>query len=54
MPEGTAEIEVRHDDLSSTNLLDWGLESPEGIRGYGGGNTEPALVGVEASSRFYL
>jgi hypothetical protein len=50
-PPGTAEIEVRHDDLSSTNILDWGLDDPNGFRGWGGGNTEPAIVGVEAASR---
>ncbi len=54
VPEGTVEIEVRHDDLSADNILDWGLLSPSGFRGYGGGNTEPAIVGIEASSRSYL
>jgi len=53
VPAGTAEIEVRHDDLSDMNILDWGLLAPEGFRGYGGGNTEPAIVGVLASSRSY-
>ena len=50
---GTTELEIRHDDLSSSNILDWGLLGPSGFRGYGGGNTEPAIVGVEASSRSY-
>lgn len=54
VPAGTLEIEVRHDDLSSTNILDWGLLSPSGFRGYGGGNTEPAIVNAEAASRSYL
>lgn len=55
VPEGTVEIEVRHDDLSEENILDWGLLEPDGtFRGYGGGNTEPAVVGVEAASRSYL
>ncbi len=54
VPEGIAEIEVRHDDLSDANILDWGLFSPDGFRGYGGGNTEPAVTGVEAASRSYL
>ncbi len=53
VPAGTAEIEVRHDDLSEMNILDWGLLAPEGFRGYGGGNTEPAIVGELASSRSY-
>jgi hypothetical protein len=35
VPEGIAEIEVRHDDLSSENILDWGLDDPNGFRGWG-------------------
>jgi hypothetical protein len=54
VPEGIAEIEVRHDDLSETNILDWGLDDPNGFRGWGGGNVEPAIVGVEAASRSYV
>lgn len=54
VPEGTAEIEVRHDDLSEANILDWGLFDPTGFRGYGGGNTEPAIVSEAAASRSYL
>jgi MYXO-CTERM domain-containing protein len=54
VPEGTSEIEIRHDDLSDTNILDWGLVSPEGFRGYGGGNTEPAITSTTAASRSYL
>ncbi len=54
VPEGTVEIEVRHDDLSEANILDWGLADPERVRGWGGGNTEPAIVGVETASRSYL
>lgn len=54
VPEGVVEIEVRHDDLSAANILDWGLDSPEGFRGWGGGNPEPAVVGLDAASRSYL
>ncbi|HYO53455.1 CehA/McbA family metallohydrolase [Archangium sp.] len=54
VPPGTVELEVRHDDLASENILDWGLEDPDGFRGYGGGNEEPALVGEKAASRSYL
>ncbi len=54
VPAGTVEIEVRHDDLSTTNILDWGLRDPERVRGWGGGNEEPAIVGTEAASRSYL
>ncbi len=54
VPAGIQEIEVRHDDLSGSNILDWGLEDPNGFRGWGGGNEEPAVVGVQAASRSYL
>jgi hypothetical protein len=54
VPEGVVEIEVAHDDLSEANILDWGLDGPEGFRGWGGGNTENIVVGVDAASRSYL
>jgi hypothetical protein len=54
VPEGTVEIEVSHDDLSEENILDWGLDDPDGFRGWGGGNVENAVVGVDAASRSYL
>lgn len=54
VPEGTKEIEIRHDDLSEKNILDWGLEDPSGFRGWGGGNVEPIVVNAEAASRSYL
>jgi hypothetical protein len=54
VPAGVAEIEVRHDDLSTTNILDWGVIDPNGFRGYGGGNTEPAIFNADAASRSYL
>jgi hypothetical protein len=54
VPDGTAEIEVRYDNLSSENILDWGLDDPNGFRGWGGGNSEPAVVGIEAASRSYV
>ncbi len=54
VPPGTVELEVRHDDLAGENILDWGLEDPNGFRGYGGGNEEPAIVGERAASRSYL
>jgi hypothetical protein len=53
VPAGVREIEVRHDDLSEANILDWGLADPERFRGWGGGNREPAVVAVEAASRSY-
>ncbi len=54
VPAGIVEIEVRHDDLSNANILDWGLDDPDGFRGWGGGNSEPAIVGVSAASRSYV
>lgn len=54
VPAGTVEIEVRHDDLSEANILDWGLEDTAGFRGWGGGNVEPAIVGIDAASRSYV
>lgn len=53
VPAGTVEIEIAHDDQSASNILDWGLEDPSGFRGWGGGNTEPAIVGVDRASRSY-
>lgn len=54
VPAGIVEIEVAHDDLSDANVLDFGLRDPNGARGWGGGNREPAIVGVEAASRSYV
>lgn len=51
---GTVEIEIRHEDDSRLNVLDWGLMGPDGFRGWGGGNGEPAIVGEEAASRSYI
>ncbi len=52
---GAIEIEVQHDDLLEENILDWGLYDPAGeFRGWGGGNTEPAIIGLDAASRSYL
>jgi hypothetical protein len=53
VPEGTVEIEIRHDDMSDENILDWGLRDPDRFRGWGGGNPEPAIVGVDRASRSY-
>jgi hypothetical protein len=54
MPAGVAEIQVDHDDLAQEDILDWGLDDPNGFRGWGGGTTEPAIVGELAASRSYL
>lgn len=54
VPAGIVEIEIAHDDLSAANILDWGVEDPSGFRGWGGGNTEPAVVGIDRASRSYV
>lgn len=54
VPEGSAEIEVAHRSLGDGDILDWGLLAPSGFRGWGGGNTENAVVGEAAASRSYL
>lgn len=54
VPEGTQELEVEHEALGEGDVLDWGLDGPEGFRGWGGGNTEDAVVGEAAASRSYL
>jgi MYXO-CTERM domain-containing protein len=55
VPTGIKEIEIAHDDLSADNILDWGLLDEKGaFRGWGGGNSENAVVGEAAASRSYL
>ena len=54
VPEGIVEIEVQHDDGSDADILDWGLYDANGFRGWGGGNGEPAIVGIDAASRSYV
>jgi hypothetical protein len=54
VPAGTKEIEIRHDDKSAANILDWGLYDPDGYRGWGGGTSEATIVGETAASRAYV
>ncbi|MBK9034799.1 MAG: CehA/McbA family metallohydrolase [Myxococcales bacterium] len=54
VPAGTVEFTVAHDDGSDYQILDWGVWSPAGFRGWGGGLTDPAVIGVAGSSRGYL
>lgn len=54
VPANTAEITVSHTDGDPDVILDFGVWSPEGFRGWGGGNTEDAIIGVAQSSRSYL
>jgi hypothetical protein len=57
VPTGIAEIQVDHllaDPSNSTNILDWGvMDSHHVFRGWGGGNVESAIVGIQATSRSY-
>jgi hypothetical protein len=54
VPAGTVEVEVRHAVVQTANILDYGLHDPVRYRGWGGGNVEPIIVGVDAASRSYL
>lgn len=54
VPAGTQEIRVAHSDGSATDILDWGVWSPDGFRGWGGGLTDDAVIGVDQASRGYL
>jgi MYXO-CTERM domain-containing protein len=54
VPAGTQEIRIAHDDGSMFDILDWGVWSPDGFRGWGGGLTDDAVIGVDQSSRGYL
>ena len=54
VPVGTVEIQITHSDGSANVILDWGVWSPEGYRGWAGGLTDDAIIGVEQSSRSYL
>jgi hypothetical protein len=54
VPAGTQEIRVVHVDNDDFVILDWGVWSPDGFRGWGGGNLEDAVIGVAQSSRSYL
>jgi hypothetical protein len=55
VPDGIVEIEVSHGGAPDVNVLDWGLEAPDGTwRGWGGGNGEPAVVGIDSASRSYV
>lgn len=58
VPPGVAELQISHARTSaanSTNILDWGLADASGtVLGWGGGNTEAAIIGVHATSRSYL
>lgn len=54
VPAGIVELELAHPRLDDDSVLDWGLLDPSGFRGWGGGNTEPIVVGETSASRSYL
>ena len=56
VPEGIEEIEVAHTHVpaETSNVLDWGVDDPNGLRGWGGNNPENAIIGVRAASRSYV
>jgi len=54
VPAGSVECQVAHTDGSDQVILDWGIWSPDGFRGWGGGLTDDAIIGVAQSSRGYL
>lgn len=54
VPADTSEIRIVHTDASEVVILDWGVWSPSGFRGWGGGLTEDIVIGVDQSSRGYL
>ena len=54
VPAGTVEIHFSHTDNSEADILDFGLQDPGGQRGWCGGLTDDAIIGVEESSRCYL
>jgi hypothetical protein len=39
--------------LAEGDVLDFGVRDPNGLRGWGGGNPEPAIIGVTGASRSY-
>jgi hypothetical protein len=57
VPPGVRELEVRHENRTPGNTLDFGLLDPGGpigYRGWGGGSSESAIVGELAASRAYV
>src|SRR5580704_6894750 len=54
VPDGTAEIDVTHAAADDGEILDFGVWSPDGYRGWGGGLTDDAVIDVAQSSRGYM
>ena len=54
VPEGTVEIQLQIRDESAAATLDFGLEGPDGFRGWCGRYDQPLVIGEEESTRCYL
>src|ERR1700733_9245890 len=54
VPAGTVEFDVAHAVTPADAILDFGVWSPDGFRGWGGGLTDDAVIDVAQSSRGYL
>jgi hypothetical protein len=54
VPAGTVEIQVTKTYNNGYNILDFGMWSPSGYRGWSGGLTDDIVIGVAQSSRGYL
>jgi hypothetical protein len=54
VPAGTVELDVVRTVPTANAILDFGIWSPDGFRGWAGGLTDAATVGVADSSRGYL
>ncbi len=53
VPAGTVEIQVAR-TYTAGNILDFGVWSPSGYRGWSGGLTDDIIVGIDQSTRGYL
>lgn len=54
VPEGTVEFTVQRTyENPEDDIIDFGIRDQDSQRGWGGGLTEPAVIGVEESSRGY-
>src|SRR6185437_9300221 len=54
VPAGTVEFEIDRTVTPTDAILDFGVWGPAGFRGWAGGLTAPAVIGVDDSSRGYL
>jgi hypothetical protein len=45
---------VFHTCLSTVNILDWGVNDTKGFRGWGGGNSENAIVGIKVTRQYSI